>query len=219
MSLKFLCPLPEQLQKKYRTWHFNLTKEIQQKYSKLAKKQNPETMIISCCDSRVLVEDLFQAEVGTYFVHRNIANFVPEFSDNENSTGLYGTLSAIEYAVLYLKVKRIIILGHSNCGGVEAGYHLCEQNEVPKGKFILPWIQQLSPAYRTMCQAMEDGHKCLTTMEQKGVVLSIRNLMSYEFIQKAVAQGVLDIHGLWLNVSLHQLYTVDDKENFNPVAL
>ena len=76
-------------------------------------------MIITCCDSRILENTIFGGGVGDYFIHRNIANIVPSKNDKYQNIQ---TLSAIEYALKVLKIQNLIILGHSNCGGVAYSY-------------------------------------------------------------------------------------------------
>src|SRR5271165_5680009 len=88
------------------------------RYQKLAETgQQPETMIIGCCDSRVSPEVIFDAHPGELFVVRNIANLVPPFTGD----GLcHGVFAALEFAVQVLGVGHIIILGHARCGGIRA---------------------------------------------------------------------------------------------------
>jgi carbonic anhydrase len=79
-------------------------------------------MVISCCDSRVHVTSIFGADEGEFFIHRNIANLVPPY----NPDGEYhGTSAAVEYAVTSLGVAHIVVLGHSNCGGVKGCHDMC----------------------------------------------------------------------------------------------
>jgi carbonic anhydrase len=87
------------------------------RFQKLAETgQQPEVMVICCCDSRVSPEVIFDAHPGELFVVRNIANLVPPYSPSE----LRGVSAALEFAVQDLKVKYIIVMGHSHCGGVRA---------------------------------------------------------------------------------------------------
>ena len=121
-----VMPLSKDLKQKFFDWKQNSFPQYEGLYKTLNEKgQQPSTMIISCCDSRVNPSSIFQSEIGDYFIHRNIANLVPE---NSASSHFYGTSAAIEYAVNNLKVSHIIILGHSKCGGIKACYDFFESN-------------------------------------------------------------------------------------------
>jgi carbonic anhydrase len=100
----------------------------------LSEGQSPEILYIGCSDSRVTAEDITGTQPGQMFVHRNIANLVP---NNDNSSQ-----SVIEYAVAYLKVKHIVVCGHYFCGGVKAAM----QN---KDLGVLnPWLRNIRDVYR-----------------------------------------------------------------------
>ena len=73
-------------------------------------------MVIACCDSRVNVNTIFGAQPGDIFLHRNIANLVPPYAPDGDP---HGTSAAIEYAVRFLKVSHLIVMGHTDCGGVQ----------------------------------------------------------------------------------------------------
>jgi len=121
--MKFAGPLPDQLRQRYVDWKAQGFVDKAKRFEVLAAEgQAPEAMVISCCDSRVSATELFQANPGDFFTHRNIANLVPPFDPDGPH---FGTFSAIEYAVTALKVPHIIVIGHSSCGGVRACYNMC----------------------------------------------------------------------------------------------
>lgn len=103
-------------------------------FTRIAEAQHPDYLYIGCSDSRVPANDIMGLEPGNVFVHRNVANLV-------NSTDL-NVLAVINYAVRHLDVKRIIVCGHYNCGGVKAAM-------VPKDLGILnPWLRNIRDVYR-----------------------------------------------------------------------
>ena len=113
--------IPKFLIERYQFWKENTFEEYKNIYNQASKyPQKPIAMIITCCDSRILENSIFGGSVGDYFIHRNIANIIPSKNDKENNIQ---TLSAIEYALKVLKITNLIILGHSNCGGVEYCYN------------------------------------------------------------------------------------------------
>ena len=112
--------IPKFLIERYQFWKKNTFKNYKDIYQQASKTpQKPIAMIITCCDSRILENTIFGGSVGDYFIHRNIANIVPSKNDKDQNIQ---TLSAIEYALKVLKIQNLIILGHSNCGGVEYSY-------------------------------------------------------------------------------------------------
>src|SRR3990167_777574 len=96
--------------------------------------QQPEVMIIACCDSRVDPALILQCEPGELFVVRNVANIVPPY---EPDNGYHGTSAALEFGICYLQVKHLIILGHSQCGGIEA---LKNKSKLKQNDFITNWV-------------------------------------------------------------------------------
>jgi len=98
--------------------------------------QHPDVMIVSCCDSRVDPETIFSAMPGELFVVRNIANLVPPFE----TTGQYhGVSAALEFAALNLRVKHIVVLGHSGCGGILACLEQSAARQ-SEARFISNWM-------------------------------------------------------------------------------
>jgi carbonic anhydrase len=161
--------------------------------------QHPREMIISCCDSRVHVTQIFGAESGEFFVHRNIANLVPDFAPDGDH---HGTSAAVEYAVLGLKVAHLIVLGHSGCGGVRHCYSMCEGNAedmADETSFVGRWMDILRPSYGQLSpDAPEDVR--LRELEKESVRVSLDNLMTFPFVRQAVEDERLSLHGLWLDI-------------------
>ena len=116
-------PLPSYLVQRFHGWKATAYQDNKAWYRRLAASgQHPRAMVISCCDSRVHVTSIFGADEGEFFIHRNIANLVPPYNpDGER----HGTSAAVEYAVTALGVAHIVVLGHSNCGGVKGCHDMC----------------------------------------------------------------------------------------------
>ena len=118
-----------------------------ERFEELAEQgQNPEILLIGCCDSRVSPELIFDAGPGEMFVLRNVANLVPPYQPNDD---YHGTSAAIEFAVMGLKVKHIVVMGHAQCGGVKAYAELQHDpymRPLAPGDFIGGWIKLLAPA-------------------------------------------------------------------------
>ncbi len=110
--------------------------ENPQHFSALAQTQTPSVMVIACCDSRVDPCMLLGAGPGEIFMVRNIANLVPPF---ERQGAFHGTSAALEYAVRFLKVRHIVVLGHRKCGGIAALMQRGNSKEI-SNDFIDQWM-------------------------------------------------------------------------------
>ena len=210
-----ISPPPKFLIDRYKKWKSNEYIKHEVQLRKLASSgQSPSTMVISCCDSRIHSTSIFGADEGEFFIHRNIANFVPIYSpDGEN----HGTSAAIEYAIKELKVQHLIILGHKDCGGIKNGYYMHSNSGNYNYEFINKWLSILLPAYNKI-QKIVSEQKQINQLEQESIKVSINNLFSFPFIKKAIHENKLSIHGLIHDIGSGNLMYLnpitEDFENF-----
>jgi carbonic anhydrase len=189
-------PLPAYLIQRFHGWQATAYKENRAWYRRLAASgQHPRAMIISCCDSRVHVTSIFGADEGEFFIHRNIANLVPPY----NPDGEYhGTSAAVEYGVSSLGVAHLVVLGHSQCGGVQGCHAMCS-GQAPeleaKSSFVGRWMDILRPGYARVAHLPEAERA--RALEKEAVLVSLENLMTFPFVRDAVADETLTLHGLW----------------------
>ncbi|MBB4035835.1 carbonic anhydrase [Dysgonomonas hofstadii] len=143
-------------------------------FSHLAKEQNPEYLYIGCSDSRVHANEIMGLQPGEVFVHRNIANLVVNNDLN--------ILSVINYAVVHLNVKFIIVCGHYNCGGIKAAMQ-------PKDLGILnPWLRNVRDVYRLHekeLDAIEDPHMRNDRLAEINVYEQCLNVIKTAEVQKS----------------------------------
>ncbi|NCO21834.1 MAG: carbonic anhydrase [Rhodobacterales bacterium] len=206
--MDFVRPLPGYLVQRYHGWRATTFAENKAWYRRLADEgQRPRAMVISCCDSRVHVTSIFGAEQGEFFIHRNIANLVPPYSPDGDH---HGTSAAVEYAVSALHVVHIIVLGHSNCGGVQGCYDMCS-GAAPeleqKTSFIGRWMDILRPGYDALIG--DDEARRRTDLEQAAVRISLENLMTFPFVAEAVQREQTTLHGLWTDIGEGGLWGFD----------
>jgi carbonic anhydrase len=169
--------------------------------------QSPEAMVIACSDSRVDPQTVFSAVPGELFVVRNVAALVPPF---EPDPGHHGTSAALEFGVKVLKISRLVVLGHGQCGGVKAmAYGAPPQ----AGDFIASWVEIGKPALLAAGEAPEGR---LERIEAEAVRLSLANLMTFPWIADSVAAGRLTLQGYWFDVHTGVLARVD-PEGLSPV--
>ncbi len=171
--------------------------------AKLKKGQNPQTLIIGCCDSRVDPALLMDCAPGDIFTVRNVANLVPPY---ESDDAFHGVSAALEYAVCTLKVKDIIILGHSSCGGIEGLLSATEGEMV--GEFIGRWVDIASAARERALQRIASGSQeelsCLC--EQEAVLTSLANLHTFPWLKQRVDAGELHLHGWYFHIETGRLF-------------
>ena len=209
-------PLPPYLVQRYSGWKATKYEENKIWLKRLAENgQNPRAMIISCCDSRVHVTSIFGSDTGEFFIHRNIANLVPPYNPDGDH---HGTSAAIEYAVNSLKVAHIIVLGHSNCGGVQSCFNMCSGTAPEleeQSSFVGRWMDILRPGYERVKDTGTDLQK-IQSLEREAVIISLINLIGFPFVKSAVNAETLSIHGLWHDIGSGNLFFLDEG-NFKPV--
>lgn len=176
--------------------------------------QKPEVLVISCCDSRVTPEGIFNVGPGELFVVRNVANLVPPYEETE---GQHGTSAALEFAVNGLQVKHIVVLGHGQCGGVKA-FRENANNPMATGEFIGRWIKLLEPAAIAMaCMPVDKADDPQLAMEYAGVRQSLKNLLTFPFVKHSVQSGALQLHGSWFDIGSGELRVMDaESQRFEP---
>lgn len=167
--------------------------------------QTPEIMVVACSDSRVDPALLLQCDPGDLFVVRNVANIVPPY---ENDEFHHGTSAALEFAVCYLNVKHLVILGHSQCGGIHA---LLNQDTLHQNDFISNWVNLL--AHSTTSH--EQHEICART----SLLKSYENCLTFPWIHERLAQGELSIHLWFFDIAQAEIlaYSFENKE-FSPLV-
>ena len=208
-------PLPNYFKDRYKHWKDKVFPNKKVSYQFLEKEgQNPKAMIISCCDSRIDPNKIFNAEEGEFFIHRNIANLVPSFESRNIS---YETLAAIKYAVKELNINDLIILGHSSCGGIKHAYQLFSK-EIDETESVLDkWINIIKPAYEILDNNL-NKKDCIKSLEKLSIVNSISNIISFPEINDMILKNKLNIHGLWFEISSgNMMYYNQESKKFENI--
>jgi len=173
----------------FRSIHYEARPEI---YQELADGQHPEVLLIACSDSRVDPAILLNAQPGELFVVRNVANLVPPYEPDGRH---HSTSAAIEFAVRDLKVRHVVILGHSRCGGIKALREGVEGRD-----FIGPWTSLAAEACR--------GTHNLAEAEQAAIAASLANLAAFPWVRERMDTGELFAHGWWFDLEEGRLLEV-----------
>ncbi len=188
----------ERLLSGYREFKANYLSEENREWLKVAgKRQEPEVMMIACSDSRVHPAILTRTALGELFMVRNVANIVPPFEAASGDSSYHGTSAAIEFAVNHLKVKHIIVMGHSGCGGIAALMDHSITEDSAGYSFIKPWMNIVSEANECSPGANENN---ATVCEQRAILISINNLCSFPWVKQGIKAGTLRLHGWYFDI-------------------
>jgi carbonic anhydrase len=213
---------PERLTKGYQSFLGGRFAAERARYQDLAASgQKPSIMVIGCVDSRVSPEVIFDAAPGELLVARNVANLVPAYepptTPEQDISHQHGTSAALEFAVRALKVEHIVVLGHALCGGIRA--FISEGAPLSSSDFIGRWMRQIAPAAEAIGPRTDEGEEgYLRKLEFASVELSLRNLMTFPFVRKAVEAGELTLHGAYFGVASGRLLVRNEKGAFEPVG-
>ena len=200
---------------KFRTEEFGNYRKLFRKLSQ--EGQNPHTLFITCCDSRVLAELITHSQPGDLFVVKNIGNIVPPSSAQGDTNS---TAAAIEFAVDFLKVSDIVVCGHSQCGAISALIGRTPVTDV--SPHLRDWLKVAAPVLETLKK--EYGHlqnpgEQETAAAVENVLFALDNLHSYTCVQERLMNGSLRLHGWFFEIATAELYAFDpEARQFAPLV-
>jgi len=189
-----MSSFPEQLADRYRRFKLRQFVPNADQYEELATYgQSPEVMVIACSDSRVEPEVIFAAMPGEMFVVRNVAALVPPY---ETGGQYHGVSAAIEFAVMNLRVKHMIVMGHAGCGGIKAALDQSAAIQT-EAQFISRWMSLLDDARLNVLAAHQTATRETRQrlLENEGIKASIKNLRTFPFVKELEDKGRLALHG------------------------
>lgn len=160
--------------------------------------QQPQIMVVSCCDSRVDPALILQCDPGDLFVVRNVANIIPPY---EIDVAHHGTSAALEFGVRFLNVEHLILLGHSQCGGINA---LLNDTDSNKNDFITNWVSLIKTQH---CKLHDVDEYAKIALHQ-----SYQNCLTFPWINDLVNQEQLNIHLWFFDIKMGQIFTYSNTE-------
>jgi len=181
-------------------------------FQKLATRQNPRTLFISCSDSRLVPELITQREPGDLFVIRNAGNIVPSFGPEPG-----GVSASVEYAVAALGVEDIVICGHSDCGAMTAIATCQCLDHMPT---VAGWLRYADSAraVNLAYQHASDGER-VNAMVRDNVIAQLTNLKTHPSVALALDQGRLTLHGWVYDIASGGIEALDGAtRRFVPLA-
>jgi carbonic anhydrase len=178
------------------------------RFRDLALAQTPDALMITCSDSRVVPDLLASTHPGDLFTMRNVGNLVPSATADGVSVGDVSEASAIEYAVLVLKVANIVVCGHSECGAMKA---VLTSGANPKPPNLEKWLHHASAsAVRLEHEgALDAGLEPHDQLSQLNVLVQLEHLMSYPIVREQVAAGSLHLSGWWFDIATGNMYSYE----------
>lgn len=182
----------------------NFKLQVNPVYQELAKYgQAPKVMVISCSDSRVDPGVITRVGPGNLFVTRNIASLVPSYEVADRID--HGTIAVIEFGVCYLHVEDLVLIGHSQCGGIQALLNGVDDGIQPS--FIPEWLSIAQGAKDRVLAELPDAapseRQKVCTHEALGI--SMRNLLTYPWLKEAVDAGRLSLHTWYFDIDSGRL--------------
>ena len=164
--------------------------------------QRPATMVIACSDSRSGPETVFDAGPGELFIVRNVAGLVPRYAPDGGS---HAASAALEFAVLALEVRSIVIMGHGRCGGIQAA--LDGSPMLSASDFVGTWVADV----RDLVDVLDpvdaaDPARRQMALEHRSVERSIANLRTFPWIAARESTGALRLSGAWFDITLGELH-------------
>ena len=193
--------------RRFRTGAFQDSKPLIQEL--VAQGQRPQVAVIACSDSRVEPATLFQTDPGDLFMIRNVANLVPPLEEDGK---FHGTSAALEFAVVGLGVKHVIVLGHAHCGGIKAMMNA--DTDDGKFTFVTQWVSMLAAAHRRVLATMAGADEATRTRvcEQNAVLVSLENLTTFPWVRERVESGELQLHGWYIDIAEAKLSVYDGAQ-------
>ena len=164
-------------------------------YERLAEKQIPHALFLTCGDSRIDPSALTSTDPGEIFVERTPGNIVPFYSDNV----AVGVSASIEYAVVVLGVNDIVVCGHSACGAMKALLHPEELNFIPA---TARWLSYAEPAMHLLKERFPDlhGEERLKRLSELNVIEQMAHLHTHPAVESRVREGRLGLHGWYYEI-------------------
>ena len=178
------------------------------RFRDLALAQTPDTLMVTCSDSRVVPDLLASTHPGDLFTMRNVGNLVPSATAEGVSVGDVSEASAIEYAVLVLKVANIVVCGHSECGAMKA---VLAPSTKPNSPNLQKWLHHASTAAVRLEQegALDPALQPHDQLSQLNVLVQLEHLMSYPIVRAQVAAGALQLSGWWFNIATGDMFSYE----------
>lgn len=174
-------------------------------FDRLIARQYPRALFITCSDARVVPNDITDSDVGDLFTIRNAGNIVPAYGDT-----LGGVSATIEYAVMALGVKNIIVCGHTHCGAMAAALHPETIAHMP---IVRSWLNHSESARRVVAGYVDlPEEEQLKELVEENVLAQLDHLRTHPSVAAALAGGEMDLYGWVFDIETGRVHTYDGTQ-------
>ena len=183
-------------------------------FRRLQKKQTPRTLFISCSDSRVDPATITKSKLGEIFVIRNIANLIPNGRSAKSNNS---TVAAIEFAIKTLKIKNVVVLGHSGCAGVQS---IISKKKIKDSPYVNEWIKIGSKIQNSIKNKSLNDKEKVVFAEKENIKHSLKNLLTFPWIKNKIRKKELSIYGWYFSIddcNIHQYNK--EKDSFTKIKV
>ena len=193
------------LVKGYLRFRNDVFPQLKDHYRLLADRQSPDALFITCADSRVVPNLILQTEPGDLFLARNVGNVVPPTGEMPG-----GISATVEYAVEVLKVRHVIICGHSDCGAVKAVLQRKDMSRLP---ITDKWLKYVEAAwqYRDPGDPTGDEKAQHMALIHANVIAQVNNLKTHPEVAAGMAKGTLQVHGWYYDIMSGAIEAYDQQ--------
>ena len=166
----------------------------QAQFHLLADRQKPEVLFVTCADSRIVPDLILQTQPGDLFICRNAGNVVPRAGEPAG-----GVSATIEYAVQILRVRHLVVCGHSDCGVIQA---LMRPHTLEGLSCVKDWLQHVEPAWEYVNEVERHANELTRhiALTHANVLAQLDNLRTHGFVRQAIAEGRLAVHGWYYDI-------------------
>lgn len=186
----------------FQTTEFSAHREL---FETLSQGQRPETLLITCSDSRIAPELLMQAQPGDLFVLRNAGALIPPYGAANGGEG-----ATVEYAITALGVKHALVMGHSNCGAMQG---LLDPESLADMPLVSEWLKHADATRQVVdeCYSDMEGVDLLNAAIKENVLVQLDNLRTYPKVAALMAKGGLTLHGWIYEIESGQILAYDPQ--------
>ncbi len=198
---------------KFRESYFKKEEDF---FKRISRGQMPEVLFITCSDSRIDPNLVTQSKPGELFIVRNVGNIIPPYDAIKDKNSV---AAAIEFAVLVLKVKDIIVCGHSDCGAMQAVFK--DDSEFDNMPHLRDWLRLAMPVKKIVqkyCPCTSDESRQRIT-EEENILAQLQNIQTYPFVAKALERGEVHLHGWYYNIKTGRIFAYNpEKDKFEEIV-